>query len=118
VTIKILLKRAYSPRCDTDGYRVLADRLWPRGVRKADAGIDEWLKEWAPSTELRKWFDHDPVRWAQFKTKYLKELRPWQLEVPGLINRAVPGPLTLVYGAKDETYNHAIVLRDFILEYA
>ena len=112
--MSIELKRVYEDYSPADGYRVLVDRLWPRGVRKMDARIDEWCKACAPSTDLRKWFDHDPLRWALFRKMYLKELESKRHEATSLVARATPGPLTLVYGATNISQNHAIILRGFI----
>jgi uncharacterized protein YeaO (DUF488 family) len=107
-------KRAYASPGPHDGYRVLVDRLWPRAVSKADACIDEWWKEHAPSTALRKWFNHDPAKWRRFKQRYTNELEANRDEVARSVNGAGHGPITLVYGAKDEQHNQAIVLREFI----
>ena len=111
----VKLKRAYVAQDAEDGTRVLVDRLWPRGVRKADAALDLWLKEIAPSTELRKWFDHDPVRWDEFRERYSRELRTHPDLLDQLRTLARKGTLTLVYAAHDEQHNDAVVLRDFIL---
>ena len=110
----VSIKRAYASPGPHDGYRVLVDRLWPRAVSKADACIDEWWKEHAPSTALRKWFNHDPAKWRRFKQRYTNELEANRDEVARSVNRAGHGPITLVYGAKDEQHNQAIVLREFI----
>ena len=110
----VSIKRAYASPGPHDGYRVLVDRLWPRAVSKADACIDEWWKEHAPSTALRKWFNHDPAKWRRFKQRYTNELEANRDEVARSVNRAGHGPITLVYGAKDEQCNHAIVLKEFI----
>jgi uncharacterized protein YeaO (DUF488 family) len=110
----IRLKRVYAPAAAEDGVRVLVDRLWPRGLRKADVAIDRWLKELAPSTELRRWFGHEPRRWAEFQKRYRRELagRADLLgEVRGLARKA---PLTLLFAARDEAHNEAVVLRDLL----
>ncbi len=112
--VNVSVKRAYASPGLHDGYRVLVDRLWPRGVKKSDARIDEWWKECAPSTALRKWFSHDPAKWGQFKQRYTAELEANRGEVARSVDRAGHGPITLVYGAKDEQHNHAIVLKEFI----
>ncbi len=112
--VTVSVKRAYASPGPHDGYRVLVDRLWPRGISKADAFIDDWWKECAPSTGLRKWFSHDPVNWGQFKQRYTEELEANYEEVARSVNQAGHGPITLVYGARDEQHNHAIVLREFI----
>jgi len=110
---EIRLKRAYDPPAADDGYRVLVDRLWPRGVSKAEAAIELWLKDVAPSTALRKWFGHRPERWPQFQTRYLAELKA-NPAVDALRRRAAKGPITLVFGAKDRDHNDAVVLRDLL----
>jgi len=111
----IQLKRAYEARSRNDGRRILVDRLWPRGISKAKAGIDEWLKELAPSTELRKWFGHDPERWDEFRRRYAKEIHGQAELLAHLRAIAREGPVTLVYSAHDELHNDAIVLRDVLL---
>ena len=108
------IKRAYEPASPEDGYRVLVDRLWPRGVSKERAAIDLWLKEIAPSAELRKWFDHDPAKWTEFKKRYRAELKKLDEPVDLLKKEAKRGTVTLVYGARDEAHNHALVLRDYL----
>jgi len=112
--VNVSVKRAYASPGARDGCRVLVDRLWPRGVSKADACIDEWWKECAPSTELRKWFSHEPAKWDRFKKRYTDELEANREEVARSVNLAGHGPITLVYGATDEQHNHAIVLKEFI----
>jgi len=111
----VRLKRAYEPVDAADGTRVLVDRLWPRGVSKVDAVLDQWMKEIAPSTELRKWFGHDPDRWEQFCRRYSEELHQNAELLSQLRSLARQGPVTLVYSAHDEVHNDAIVLRDVIL---
>jgi uncharacterized protein YeaO (DUF488 family) len=111
-----LLKRAYEPPGPKDGCRVLVDRLWPRGVSKSSIKIDLWLKEVAPSPALRKWFGHEVANWNEFRRLYRQELREETEELQVLRNRIQQGPVTLVYGAKDENHNHAMVLRDYLLE--
>ena len=112
VTIK--LKRAYESPARTDGTRVLVDRLWPRGISKKAARIDLWLREIAPSAELRKWFNHDPAKWAQFRQKYSRELDANGAVVDQLRELLRRGTVTLVYGAKDEEHNDAVALRDYL----
>jgi uncharacterized protein YeaO (DUF488 family) len=112
----IRLKRAYDAPETGDGTRVLVDRLWPRGVKKANAAIDEWIKEIAPSTALRKWFGHDPARWPEFRRRYLKELRQHSRQIGRLRTLALRGPVTLVFSARDEAHNDAVVLRDCLIE--
>jgi uncharacterized protein YeaO (DUF488 family) len=109
------VKRAYEPPAAGDGTRILVDRLWPRGLGKADAAIDRWIKDIAPSTELRKWFGHDPERWQEFGRRYADELRQHPEQLERLRALAREGPLTLVYSAHDEAHNDAVVLRRQLL---
>lgn len=111
----IRLKRAYEPAGRDDGTRVLVDRLWPRGVRKADAAVHRWAKELAPSTTLRKWFGHDPERWQEFRERYMREVREQAESLAQLRALARDGPITLVYAARDELHNDAVTLRDVLL---
>jgi GMP synthase (glutamine-hydrolysing) len=111
----IMLKRAYESPSADDGTRVLVDRLWPRGVKKADASIDHWLRELSPSTELRKWFSHDPVRWPEFRRRFAVELRQHADQLDQLRALARQGRVTLVYAARDEKHNDAVVLRQVLL---
>jgi uncharacterized protein YeaO (DUF488 family) len=104
------VKRAYEPRANADGYRILVDRLWPRGLSKKAAAVDQWLKEVAPSTELRRWFDHDPEKWPEFQKRYRHELRAHNDALREIVRRATHGTVTLLYGARDESHNHALVL--------
>jgi uncharacterized protein YeaO (DUF488 family) len=110
----VRLKRAYLPPSPEDGTRILIDRLWPRGLRKSEAAIDRWLKDVAPSTELRRWFGHDPNKWEEFRRKYVAELSGRAELMDELREVARKGPLTLVYAARDELHNEAIVLRDLL----
>jgi uncharacterized protein YeaO (DUF488 family) len=112
---EVKLKRAYEPPAPGDGVRVLVDRLWPRGVSKAGAALDQWMKEIAPSTELRKWFGHDPERWEEFGRRYAVELHANDELLGQLRALAEQGPVTLVYSAHDEAHNDAIVLRNVLL---
>ena len=109
------LKRAYEPAESGDGIRILVDRLWPRGVSKADADLHDWMKDIAPSTDLRKWFGHDPARWAEFQRRYRAELRRHDDELDHIRELARRQTVTLVYGARDEEHNDAVVLRDVLL---
>ena len=109
------LKRAYEPAEKSDCTRILVDRLWPRGVSKAEARLDEWIKEIAPSAELRTWFGHDPARWDEFRRRYRAEIAHHPEILKDLRRRARERPLTLVYSARDEVHNDALVLRDVIL---
>ena len=112
----VRIRRAYEDPGAADGYRVLVDRLWPRGARKDALAIDAWMKEIAPSDELRRWFGHDAARWDEFAARYRDELRrqPAASLVDELVSRARRSPITLVYGAKDELHNQAVVLREVI----
>jgi uncharacterized protein YeaO (DUF488 family) len=108
------LKRAYEPVSNADGTRVLVERLWPRGRSKAQLHVDAWLKEAGPSTELRKWFSHDPEKWPRFRTRYFRELdsRPdaWR----PIVSAARRGTVTLVYSSHDAHHNNAVALRDYV----
>lgn len=112
MSCKIGLKRVYEPPAAADGMRVLVDRLWPRGLRKEAASIDLWLKEVAPSAELRKWYGHEPERWPEFRKRYEAELDERQAEVDALLRLAREGPLTLLYAARDGERSNAEVLRE------
>lgn len=111
----VRLKRAYEPPEEKDGTRILVDRLWPRGVSKTEAQLDDWIKEIAPSGELRIWFGHDPERWDEFRKRYRAELAEHSETLKDLRRRAREGPITLVYSARDEVHNDAVVLRNVIL---
>jgi uncharacterized protein YeaO (DUF488 family) len=113
----VRLKRAYEPPASDDGTRILIDRLWPRGISKSDAAIDEWMKEIAPSTELRKWFGHDPERWHEFQRRYRSELRQQPDQLDRLRELAQHGRITLVFSARDEAHNDAIVLKELLLDH-
>ena len=114
MTASVRIKRAYEDRTDSDGYRVLVDRLWPRGLSKATFQYDRWCKDLAPSTALRNWFGHDPERWEGFRRDYLAELRaaPAQALIGELLAAARGGPITLLYGARDTAHNQAVVLAE------
>lgn len=111
----VRLKRAYEPPARNDGARILIDRLWPRGVKKDDAALDQWAKDLAPSTALRKWFGHDPERWQEFRIRYAEEVRQHSEQLTQLRALARTRPITLVYSAHDEVHNDATALRDFLL---
>lgn len=113
--MNITLKRAYEATSATDGYRILVDRLWPRGVSKKDINIDEWCKDVAPSMELRKWFAHDPAKFAEFTKRYLTELKSSDA-AQQLIKRAKAKDkhLTLVFAARDPNVNHVVVLKQYL----
>ena len=113
---RLRLKRAYEPVAPDDGVRILIDRLWPRGVSKAKAALDDWMKDIAPSTELRRWFGHDPERWPEFQRRYRAELRQHTQELDRIRALAKTQTVTLVYSAHDEEHNDAIVLKEVLLE--
>ena len=104
------LKRVYDPASRSDGRRILVDRLWPRGLSKRDAAVDEWLKDVAPSTALRRWFGHDPDKWPEFRRRYKHELSEHKDVVRDLAKQSSRGRVTLVFGARDEVHNDAVVL--------
>jgi uncharacterized protein YeaO (DUF488 family) len=110
----VRLKRAYEPPAPTDGHRVLIDRLWPRGVSRQRAKLDDWEKELAPSAELRQWFGHEPSRFAVFRRRYIEELRSERPRLTALRRRAREGTLTLVYSAHDTEHNDAVVLAEVL----
>ena len=110
----VRLKRAYDPPARSDGYRVLIDRIWPRGVSKQQAHLDEWTRELAPSAELRRWFGHDPARFPEFRRRYLDELEAHEAKLRELRRRARSDTLTLVYGARDTEHNDAVVLAELL----
>ena len=112
--MKIAVKRAYEQPSTNDGYRILVDRLWPRGLSKDKARIDLWLKDVAPSAELRKWFAHDPAKWTDFQRRYLDELKQKKQLLATIKAQAGKTPVTLIYGARDEEHNDAVVLRDLL----
>jgi uncharacterized protein YeaO (DUF488 family) len=108
------LKRVYQPRTNGDGVRVLVDRLWPRGLKRSDAEIDYWAKDVAPSPDLRRWFNHEKPKWAEFRERYANELQTNRPAVDRLADHLNGKNATLLYAAKDADHNHAIVLRDFM----
>ena len=107
----IQVKRVYDDKSKDDGYRVFVDRLWPRGVSKEDAHFDEWMKELAPSNELRKWFDHQPERFEEFSKRYKKELEDHKKELDKLRSKAKSDKITLLFAAKDTKMNNAVVIK-------
>ena len=113
---KIKIKRIYDEPKDSDGYRVLVDRLWPRGISKKDAKLDEWNKEITPSPELRKWFDHKAERFQEFRQLYREELMTKPKELNRLKSLAKRESVTLLYGAKDPEINHAVILKELLIE--
>lgn len=108
------VKRAYEAPADTDGIRILVDRIWPRGVSKATLKLDAWIRAIAPSDALRKWFGHDPQRWDEFRRRYFDELDAHPEAVAELLSRVAAGPATLVFGASDEKHNNAVALREYL----
>jgi uncharacterized protein YeaO (DUF488 family) len=111
---KIRLKRAYDAPSDDDGTRILVERLWPRGVSKEAAAIDLWLKEVAPSTQLRKWYGHDPEKWEEFRKRYLAELDQKGDLLDELKQKFRSGPVAFVYAARDAEHNSAVVLKEYL----
>jgi len=111
---RIALKRIYEKPSKEDGFRVLVERLWPRGITKERASVDLWLKDVAPSTELRKWFGHDPAKWEQFCKRYRVELEQKKDAVCLLKQKSKEGAITLVYAARDEKHNSAVVLKEIL----
>jgi uncharacterized protein YeaO (DUF488 family) len=113
-TVNVRVKRIYDPPDTSDGYRILIDRLWPRGVSRERARLDEWAPELAPSDELRRWFAHDAGRFAQFRERYLAELTARTALVEHLRARARSGPVTILYAAADRSHNNAVVLSELL----
>ncbi len=110
----INIRRVYDQPSRNDGKRILIDRLWPRGLKKEDAHIDVWMKDVAPSTELRKWFNHDPDKWAEFKKRFFMELRGRRAIVEEIVNLARNGTVTLLFGSKEDRFNNAVALKEYI----
>lgn len=110
----IQIKRAYERATTNDGARFLVERLWPRGVKKENLQVEDWLKEVAPSSELRKWFQHDPAKWGEFRQRYFQELEKHPDRWQPLLTRARRGRVTLVYSAHDTEHNNAVALKDFL----
>ena len=115
IAANVRLKRAYEPAVRGDGVRILIDRLWPRGVTKKAAAINEWFKDIAPSTALRQWFGHDPARWQEFRRRYTDEVRHNSVQLDRLRALARQGQITLVFSAHDTAHNDAVVLRGLLL---
>lgn len=117
---RIWIRRAYDPPSPVDGYRVLIDRLWPRGISKANLRIDTWARNVAPTDELRQWFGHDPARWDEFRNRYRRELAGHTgaavLELADLIDHITTGRVTLVFSARDTQHNNAVVLRELLTQ--
>ena len=114
--MQILVKRIYEPAAESDGFRVLVDRLWPRGMSKENAKLDLWLPDFGPSTGLRQWFNRDPSKWEEFRRRYHAELKEKMTLLATIIEQAKTRPITLLYSAKDEQHNQAVALRDFLSE--
>ncbi len=112
----INIKRVYDASEPSDGFRVLVDRVWPRGMTKEKAAIDLWDKNIAPTTELRKWFGHEPAKWQEFQRRYISELNDNATAVDALLKETKGKHVTLLYGAKDEQHNQAVVLRNFLTQ--
>jgi len=112
--MKVLIKRVYETPNGSDGKRVLVDRFWPRGLTKEKAKIDLWLKYIAPSNELRKWFGHDPLKWEEFKRRYTKEIKNNQKVFEELESIVKKGKVTILYSAKDEDHNNAVVVKELL----
>lgn len=112
----IKIKRIYEPFDKSDGYRILIDRLWPRGIKKEEAHIDVWMKEVAPSTALRKWFNHDPAKWKTFREKYHNELKDSASLKELFMECSKHKTATLLYAAKDEEHNNAVVLQQLLAQ--
>jgi uncharacterized protein YeaO (DUF488 family) len=107
-------KRIYEKPEKADGFRILIDRLWPRGLSKEKARVDEWLKDIAPSDELRKWFSHDPKKWEAFKKRYFGELETKGVLIELIMSKSKGGPVTLLYAAKEEKFNNALALKEYL----
>ena len=112
--MEIRIKRAYESPSDDDGYRILIDRLWPRGISKEKARVDFWPKELAPSTELRRWYGHDPDKWSEFKSRYFAELDDNPEMVDELLDYVRKGTVTLVYSSKEQRINNAVALKEYV----
>ena len=112
-TPRLAIKRIYEPAAAGDGLRILVDRIWPRGIAKTEAGLDDWCREIAPSTGLRRWFGHETERWEEFRKRYFSELRS-NAAVETVEEAMKTGPVTLLYGAKDQVHNQAVALAEFL----
>lgn len=110
----IRLKRIYEPAAPSDGVRILVERLWPRGVKKISARLDQWAKETAPSGALRRWFHHDPVRWNEFRHRYFRELDENEERWRPLLTASLEGRVTLIYSSRDREHNNAVALKDYL----
>lgn len=114
--MKVRVKRIYEPAAATDGVRILVDRLWPRGISKSDAKLDLWLPDIGPSTVLRRWFNHDPERWMEFRRRYHAELKKKEALLSTIRKHAKGRPVTLLYSTNDEQHNQAVALQDFLVK--
>ena len=112
--MSISLKRAYEEPTRSDGYRILVERLWPRGLSKQDARVDLWAKDAAPSTELRRWFDHDPDKWVEFKRRYFEELRERREALEPILERIREGTVTFVFASRETRFNNAVALKEYL----
>lgn len=112
--LNIRLKRVYEPSARSDGRRFLVERLWPRGLKKAELQMDAWLKDAAPSTELRKWFSHDPAKWSEFQKRYFAELKGNAEAWAPIVEAAKNGPVTLLYSSRDAEHNNVVALKSFV----
>jgi len=115
-SIDLMIKRVYEPQSDADGFRVLIDRLWPRGLSKAKVAADLWLRDVAPSAALRTWFNHDPARWTEFRRRYAAELDRVPAMVDQLLAQVRQGRVTLLYSAQHETCNNAVALIEYLFQ--
>ena len=113
--MKLKIKRVYDKPKEEDGIRILVDRLWPRGLTKEKAHIDIWLKDIGPKTELRKWFGHEPSRWLEFRIRYILELKNNKEQLNQIKQQITNGMVTLVFGAKDEKHNEAVIIEEFLI---
>ena len=113
--MKVFVKRIYEPVAKSDGFRVLVDRLWPRGLSKSEVKLDLWLPDIGPSTALRRWFNHDPARWKEFNRRYFAELKDKTAFLTAITEQAKTRSVTLLYSAKDEEHNQAVALRSYLL---
>jgi uncharacterized protein YeaO (DUF488 family) len=112
--VEIRLKRAHDAPARTDGTRILIDRVWPRGITKDELRLDAWIKDVAPSTELRKWFGHDPAKWSEFRKRYSRELDRQRDAIAPMIEKCRKGTVTLIFGAKDTHHNNAVALKAYL----
>lgn len=112
--MSLAVKRIYEPASPRDGFRVLVDRLWPRGLKKQDARVDLWVRELAPSTRLRQWYQHDPEKWPEFRRRYFAELDEHPEAVQELVSRARRGRVTLVFSSKEERLNNAVAMQEYL----